>query len=119
MTITLTRATWQQHLHAGRQQSQPQQKKTTAKNTTSNLSRFTNGQANSPPKQHPPHLSNTPVSASNTALPPLIPLTRQTHAATNNPPEDPRTSIYTVPRVGALNAPFTSTMMPCPIFANS
>ncbi|MBL0231800.1 MAG: hypothetical protein IPP76_13880 [Moraxellaceae bacterium] len=47
MTITLTRATWQQHLHAW-QQSQLS-KKDYCKNTTSNLSRFTNGQANSPP----------------------------------------------------------------------
>ncbi|MBL0231261.1 MAG: hypothetical protein IPP76_10840 [Moraxellaceae bacterium] len=56
MTLTLTHATWQQHLHAW-QQSQLS-KKDYCKNTTSNLSRFTNGQANSPPKQHPPHLSN-------------------------------------------------------------
>ncbi|MBK9187092.1 MAG: hypothetical protein IPM78_12950 [Moraxellaceae bacterium] len=63
MTITLTRATWQQHLHAW-QQSQLS-KKTTAKNTTSNLSRFSVGkqtlrQNNTHPRATPPSAQVTP-----------------------------------------------------------
>ncbi|MBK6758676.1 MAG: hypothetical protein IPG70_14230 [Moraxellaceae bacterium] len=55
MTITLTRATWQQHLHAW-QQSQLS-KKTTAKTQPQTYHVLQMG-TNSPPKQHPPHLSN-------------------------------------------------------------
>ncbi|MBK8327630.1 MAG: hypothetical protein IPL02_11785 [Moraxellaceae bacterium] len=116
MTLTLTRATWQQHLHAW-QQSQLS-KKDYCKKHNLKLITFYKWASKLSAKTTPTSLEQPPVSASNTALT-LIPLHGTNPRLPQTTPTVPRTSIYTVPKVGALNAPFTSTMMPCPIFANS
>ena len=73
MTITLTRATWQQHLHAW-QQSQLSKKDYCQKHNLK-LITFYKWASKLSAKTTPTSLEQPPVSASNTALT-LIPLTR-------------------------------------------
>ncbi|MBK9186688.1 MAG: hypothetical protein IPM78_10625 [Moraxellaceae bacterium] len=93
MTLTLTHATWQQHLHAW-QQSQLS-KKDYCKKHNLKLITFYKWASKLSAKTTPTSLEPYPVSASHTALPSLIPLTRHKPTpATNNPDSLTHINLY-------------------------